>query len=448
MKNFTKTTSIIILVSAVALSGCARQSPSNSTSFSIYDSQTSTISQDNISKDISSEMTNDPSDNFSNEIKCVIGEKTYYLDTSEIRESGDEVGFMLYCKDNASGKDTQFNILADSIKEFGEQLFVLTSTSDKQDNPYDGVDTIYRIDKEGNKTFICRGNYYNSIGIAIKKFGNTLYFTSDKEDAIFKTNLNSEKIERMPVVIPDANELYKEVKLTAKCDLFSEYAIYEEKDGFIHFFYYISSDKTQYLRSIYKMSINDNHIEKEYSTFLDNRQKVGDWIYYLDLENPIETEEAKIYNIHKMKSDRSEDTTLDIQCFRFDISGEYLYADADLSYGDFAHWKSYQYKIDGTGKKALDYSDMMRYVEGNKLYFIENWSVTIYIADTACNVLDNIKVIVPDESALREKLGDRYYLVTITVTDQDGDWLNFDYDIGDPGGKYYSGKYRVNMENK
>ena len=155
-----------------------------------------------------------------------------------------------------------------------------------------------------------------------------------------------------------------------------------------------------------------------------------------------------MYEIHRRKPDGSDDENLKIQCFRFDFAGNYMYADTDLFWGDFAHWNTYRYALDGSGGKKLEYSDMMRYSEGDRLYFTENWDNTIYIADTACNVLTTINVTVSDEVELRSALGDHYDLVTVRVTDIIDDWLYFDYLIGDPGGSYYGGSYRINLINK
>lgn len=441
-----------MLVSVVVFTGCSQGLNSDSSKLSSTgNSQSASESKAESSMEESSDLSVDPSGNSEIDNENVIGDMTYYLDKSKVLSKGTLIGYMLQSKDNKNGKEESLDIVADSIKVYGDQLFVLSSISENNQNPIEGLDNIYRLNKNGKYAFVCSGHFFNNIEGAIYNSGEYLYFTRVNENAIFKTKMNSEKIERIPVVIPNENELKEEVKLTTKDKLTTEVSIYQEEEGFILFSYSISDEKNPQFLGHYRMSINDYHIEKFNTQFLDNRRFIGDWVYYLDFDNPIEadeTNEETLYDIHKMKIDGSRDSNLNIPCFAFDICGEYIYAEADITYGDFRHWSTYRYKIDGSGKKMLDYDDMIRLADGNDLYFTQMWSDIIYIADSACNVLKKFKVSVPDESELRAKLGDLYDLVEISIIDKEGDWLSFDYIVGDPGGYYYFAVYRVNLKSK
>jgi hypothetical protein len=110
------------------------------------------------------------------------------------------------------------------------------------------------------------------------------------------------------------------------------------------------------------------------------------WIYYLDLRNSVETpdSEESLYYIHRMNKDGSDDKNLNILCFRFDFAGQYLYTDTNLIFGDFGHWESYRYDLDGNGEKKIDYTDMTRFSNGDRLYFSLFNESAFYSATIAC----------------------------------------------------------------
>lgn len=450
--------SMAMIFSMTVSTGCdldvSKKSGVSSTSNSKYSSiQDSTVTSSQQTDSFhESSATNDPADiaaYFKDAEKYVLGDRTYYLDTrEECTVAGEVKGYPLYYRENSKGIDMPLNILAFSIVSYGEYLYIHISKNDEYASDSPAEDTVYRLAKDGSKKFICDGNYYN-VENALYRDNKSLYFTRFNENAVFKADLNCEKIERIPINLPNQSKIFTELKITEHGNLFSQYEVDEIKNDYLFFHYYVVNDGNySHFYGKYKMSLTDHQAVEEFSMFEDYRKRVGDWIFYLDLNHPIKTEDEDLYEIHRIKSDGSGDANLKIQCYQFDFAENYIYADSDLVWGDFAHWSTYRYNLDGSGKKALPYRDMFRYYEDGRLYFTENWDNTLYVADTACNVLMKTKLTIPDEADLRKKLGLHYDLITIIITDKKGDWLHFGYNIMDLGGTYYGGDYRINLVSK
>ncbi|MHB1485563.1 MAG: hypothetical protein ACYCYI_13015 [Saccharofermentanales bacterium] len=451
---------ILLLVLVISLSGCF-QPVNTDVSSSEPISETPTIRQESSLPESSlSEEISLPESSLSDEIsnndeyywsaeKVIIDDRNYFLDERKSKTIGNTTGYMLCYRLNDSETDIPVNILAYSIAKYGDYIYALTSNDYDYFSKLINNDIVYRIDKNGNKKFVCNGDFKDMIEYALHSFDNNLYFTRFNENVIYKADLNCEKIEQIPFDIPEQKETFAQLKITIQSNFYSQYEILNIENDSINIFYNILNESNLSLfRGRYRFSTTDKNIEKDFSSFRDNRIMIGEWLYYLDLNHPIESGEEPLYDIHRIKPDGKDDFNLKISCFRFDIVGNYIYLDTDVTYGDFMHWLTYRYNIDGTGKKELEYGDMMRYTDGRQIYFAEMWDNTIYVADAACNVLEKIKVILPDEQTLRKTLGGRYDLVWISITDREGDWLTFDYTIGDPGGRYYDGYYRLNLKSK
>lgn len=447
-----------LILSMVIFSGCGLHADNksgissmpNSEPNSERDSTIMSSQQTNSYQESSAaDFTDDIDCYFENAEKYILGDRTYYLDKREEYTYGGETGYRLYYKDNIKGTNISLNIPAFSIMVYGEHLYILTEKSDdlQGDNPAD--DTVYRLEQDGSKKFICNGDYYSLMKYALCRDNNSLYFTRSSDNAVFKADLNCEKIERIPVNLPGQAEIFTELKITKYNNLFFHYTVDKIKNGFLYLNYYIvNSSYQQFFTGKYKMPVTNHQVIEESSMFEDCRQRVGDWIFYLDLNHPIEMEKGPVYEIHRINPDGSGDVNLKIQCFQFDFAENYIYANADRYGDDFAYWYTYRYNPDGSGKKKLPYHDMLRYYEGGRIYFTENWEKTLYVADTACNVLMKTSLIMPDDADLREKLGYDSDLVIIRISDKEGDWLNFSYRIMNLGGELYYGTYRINLVTK
>lgn len=176
----------------------------------------------------------------------------------------------------------------------------------------------------------------------------------------------------------------------------------------------------------------------------------GEYVYYLDYDKPVESpdSEAPLYYIHRMKKDKSGDENLNILCTSFDFAGQYLYTNTNVTYGDFGHWESYRYDLDGKGEEPIEYADMTRFSKGDRLYFSLFNESAFYSATTACTDVKKYEVKLPDDSEIREKLGYNYEVIFVTVTDENDGWVYFEFEVEDTGQfTYYKGNYRMSLES-
>jgi hypothetical protein len=449
MKKIKAQIIIIAFILLILLTGCGQIHPANSIFPSDQSAPTSTDVKTTSTPEPSYIVVNERWRAFEDAEVFDLGDNTYYLDTQRILTNGNETGYMLYCRNNTTGIDIPLNILTYSIKAYGDHVYALIYNGEDLSFPH-GINTLYRIENNGEIAPICSGDNYYDVDTALRKIDNKLYFTRYNENAIFKADLNCDDIERISIVLPEESDPIKYSRVTARGELYTKLDIATVEDGFIFFSYEIINESNEkHFNGYYKMSISDNHIDKEYSKYYDSSLIVGTWLYYVDLEHPTNCDEESLYELHRMKQDGSGDENLRVQCFRFDIAGQYLYADTGLVYGDFAHWNTYRYNIDGTGQKPLGYGNMVRYAEEDRLYFTLFDENVIHVADTACNELLKIKITVPDENTLRTNIGECYEFGFITVIDQKDEWISFEYCVTDTGPfTYYKGIYRVNLHNK
>ncbi len=381
-----------------------------------------------------------------------LGGYSYFLDTEKLLTNGKESGFMLCRRANTEESIVPLNILSYSIEIYGEHLFLLQFDGQDLSSPYDAVNKLVRLEADGSVTTICRGLDYYGFGTALTQINDQLYFTRYNESAIFKSDLNGENIERIAVVLPVDVDPFEYIKVTARGELFNVLNIYSIENGLISFTFEIQNESHQaHFFGSYKMSVSDYKLDEVVSVFQDERQTIDSYLYYLDLEHPFYASEydEPIYNLHRMKPNGSDDENLGVHCFRYERIGDFIYADTDLSFGDFGHWNTVRCNMDGKNQISLPYGDMNRYTEGDRLYFTEGWDDTIYIADTACAELETITIIIPDESAIQTAIVDIERVGFISVYDRDGEWLYFFYSVTDlQPATLYEGKYRVNLNTK
>lgn len=185
--------------------------------------------------------------------------------------------------------------------------------------------------------------------------------------------------------------------------------------------------------------------------YYGNKINKGEWLYYLDLKNPVQSADSEepLYNIHRVKKDGTGDENLNVLCFRFDFAGEYLYADTNLKFGDFGHWKTYRYDLNGDGEQQIEYSDMRRFSKGDRLYFALFSEPAFYTATTACTDVEKYEVKVPDDEEIREKLDYNYEETFVKVTDAKNGWVYFEFKVTDTGPMpHYTGNYRMNLSSR
>jgi hypothetical protein len=278
---------------------------------------------------------------------AILGNYTYYLDTSKILTDGKGTGCMLCRRDNTSGSEEPLNILSYSIAVLGSHLYFLVWSGEgnnflAQD---DAVNALYRLDDGGSRTFICSGWFLSKVSDALYIYDNTLYFTRLNENAIFKADLACEIIERIPIVLPEKSEPQEYCKKYTHGELTTRIGLGNVESGPIFFNYEIlNKNNTFYFYGDYTVSTVNHNVVKNNSAYFNNIITAGDWIYYLDLETPIKSdknddplyndtenptesdyEDVKLYNIHRMKQDGSGDENLNIICSEFSIAGGWIY---------------------------------------------------------------------------------------------------------------------------
>lgn len=185
--------------------------------------------------------------------------------------------------------------------------------------------------------------------------------------------------------------------------------------------------------------------------YYGNKIYKGAWLYYLDLRNPVGSPDSEkpLYYIHRVKKDGSGDENLNVLCFRFDFAGEYMYADTNHTLGDFGHWVSYRYDLDGEREKQIEYTNMRRFSKGERLFFTLFNEPAFYSATTACTDVEKYEIKVPDDEEIRERLGYNYEVVFVTVTDEKNGWAYFEFEVRDTGSMpHYTGNYRMNLSSR
>ena len=271
-------TSVFLTISVllICMSSCDRPeitSSSSSSASAQIPSITASVQFDSAPASSASVISSSMESYFNLAEKHVAGDKTYYLYERKTVEIDNIKGYMLYCRDNKSGTDTLLNIAARSIKAYGDSIYALTSKSEDYRSDPEGDDTIYLIDDKGNKKFICNGNYYDSIDFALYCTNNKLYFTRSNDDAVFISDLNCVNIERIPVIIPEQQEIFTELGKTIKGDFFTEYRIDKLEGDTLLFYYSVLNDLMQQLfYGSYSISVSDHHVVKHFSSYQDSER--------------------------------------------------------------------------------------------------------------------------------------------------------------------------------
>lgn len=391
--------------------------------------------------------------------KVDLGLYTYYLDTGSVQSTENESGYMLYKVLCAGGPAISMDVLAYDIIRYGDHIFFLVNNSDSLSFPEFSLNSVYRIDSDDETTLICTGYDYNTFDDAIKQYENNLYFTRYNESAVYRSDLNGENILQIPISYSEDQVLAQYAKTQEPPTLYkSLYVDKIEDDCLFLQLSEVNENSYAYVMTYLKKSLIDEREEKIFTKVDDSTDMAGDWLYYLGDEIPgstddeSEMEEYPMYELHRAKLDGSADENLRVPCFDFDFAGEYLYVDTNLVWGDFSYWDTSRYNLDGTGQTPLEFGNMNRYSEGDRMYFTGFDDTVIRVADTACNVLAEIPIQLPDKSDVLVRLAEvtgmeNFEFAFVDVADQEEDWLYFDFHVTStsPFPYYFLGYYRVNL---
>ncbi len=375
------------------------------------------------------------------EYQTEYGDWYYYLDTGNTNKgSNGEQNFALHRKKKSGSEDENLGIACSRIFVCGDHLYVNMETEGAAIPHWD----TYRVNPDGT------GKEPVGKDIQIQYTSpESIYYTT-YEGAIYKTDLDFKNVQRYPITPPEERDPLPEVKKMIKTDPVIQISYLHLEDGKLRFTYELEDGAGNILfTGYYTMKAGGGAAERGDggSWYTDSRVYLDGWIYYFDIDNPMEDPGSgeNYYYIHRMKQDGSGDKNLKVKGFRFDMAGRYLYADENLSFGDFGHWDTYRYNQDGSGRKKLKYGDMERFSKDGKLYFSLFNESAFYISDTKCENVKKMKVKVPDEKAIQQKLdypGETF----VHVYDARDGWVYFEYEITDEGpSTLYCGHYRIQM---
>lgn len=175
------------------------------------------------------------------------------------------------------------------------------------------------------------------------------------------------------------------------------------------------------------------------------------WIYYLDVNDPVVIEYSEDPLLHKKLEDESEDVSLDIRGFNFNIIGDYIYIDSndlDLDETGIQTWGTTRMNLDGSGRRKLEYGSMSARMipEGEqKFYFTTLGDSAIYVSDFSCENVQTLTINLPDKADLDNKLGTANVL-QLSITDIADGKITFDVTISaEDGTILYGGSYNTTI---
>ncbi len=175
----------------------------------------------------------------------------------------------------------------------------------------------------------------------------------------------------------------------------------------------------------------------------------NDWIYYLDINDPVVVDFNEDPPVRMRKTDGSEDKQVGIRGFQFDIIGDYVYVDSndpDIDADGAQTWSTTRLNLDGTGMKRLEYGSMSKRLvpEGEqKFYFTTMGDSAVYISDLACENVETLIVNLPDKAEIDGKL-DADKTLQLNINDAVNGTVNFDATFSNADGvQVYSGEYSI-----
>jgi hypothetical protein len=176
---------------------------------------------------------------------------------------------------------------------------------------------------------------------------------------------------------------------------------------------------------------------------------VGEWIYYLDLNNPIQVNDSEEYPLHRAKKDGSGDEDLKVTGIDMTVTPDFIYTDINEQMGKFRHWDTLRVSLDGSEVRTIGYQDTIRFssAESDKMLFTSFNNNTIYISDTGCENVKPLKVNIPDLNSIEKAIA-ADTVFTIVVTDMDTEWIYFDYAVfySSEEDERYAGGYRISQD--
>lgn len=180
----------------------------------------------------------------------------------------------------------------------------------------------------------------------------------------------------------------------------------------------------------------------------------GDWVYYLDVNDPVVVNYSEDPPLHMRKTDGSGDVQLGIRGFRFDIIGDYIYLDSndpDLDANGTQVWNTTRMKLDGSEKRVLEYGSMslrLRPEGEQKFYFTTMGDSAVYISDFACENVETLVLNLPDKSEIDGKLGTDK-LLQVDISEVKNGSINFEVTFSNSDGiELYSGSYKTTTDGK
>ncbi|MDP2891830.1 MAG: DUF5050 domain-containing protein [Bacillota bacterium] len=183
-----------------------------------------------------------------------------------------------------------------------------------------------------------------------------------------------------------------------------------------------------------------------------NDTLVGEWIYYLDENDPAQVNGSEQYPLHRAKRDGSEDEDLKVTGILFTVAGDYIYLNInEQEEGIFPQWETLRVSLDGKEVERIDYSNTTRFSSAGEdaMYFSCFNDSTIYKSDAACENVIPLKVVLTDKEAITDKLGENTVL-SIIIGDADSEWIGFGCTVSSTttGEDLYTGGYRISQDGK
>jgi hypothetical protein len=176
---------------------------------------------------------------------------------------------------------------------------------------------------------------------------------------------------------------------------------------------------------------------------------VGEWIYYLDLNNPIQVNDSEEYPLHRAKKDGSGDEDLNVTGIDMTVTPNFIYTDINEQVGKFRHWDTLRVSLDGSEVRKIGYQDTIRFsnAESDTMLFTSFNNNTIYFSDTGCENVKPLKVNIPDLSLIEKTIAAET-VFAIVVTDMNTEWIYFDYAVfySSEEDERYAGGYRISHD--
>jgi hypothetical protein len=180
----------------------------------------------------------------------------------------------------------------------------------------------------------------------------------------------------------------------------------------------------------------------------------GEWVYYLDVNDPVVVDFNEDPPVAMQKADGSGSEQLGIRGFQFDVIGDYLYVDSndpDLDANGAQTWYTTRVTLDGSEKKVLEYASMSARLspEGEqKFYFTTKGDSAIYISDFSCENVETLMVNLPDKSELDGKL-DAEKVLQLDINSVENGTIDFDATFSSSDGlALYDGNYKMSADGK